>query len=449
MSLKLRILAVAVVPMVLLSAVTFISNSILTEKALSEVVKNDLRDILRVGKGFIEASKGKTKEEIAELLNRKIVLGKKGFLFAVDTSGRLVIHKKVQGKNWKDKPHIREIIRKREGFIRYVSPKTGEMKIAAFDYVPSRKWILVVSKFEKDFLSGPRKARIMVSTIIGILGILIFGIIAFFLSGRMASRLKEISLGLKDKARHTNELSLKVSEAGNTLARSSTESAASLEETGSNLEAMSELAETTVESTARATEKAKVVSGSAENGARLIKLMDNELRDIKRAAEETARIMGTIEEIAFQTNLLALNAAVEAARAGEAGKGFTVVAEEVRNLARRVSDAARESSERISNTLSKSNTGVEISQKVTEAFEEISSGIFELENLVGSLDEGMKGQHAGIKEIKTALGQIEDVTQANAAQAEELASVSKELLERSGDLEKYSKSLFSMISGKE
>lgn len=145
------------------------------------------------------------------------------------------------------------------------------------------------------------------------------------------------------------------------------------------------------------------------------------------ASAETAKIIKTIDDIAFQTNLLALNAAVEAARAGEAGKGFAVVAEEVRNLAQRAAEAASQTSELIENSNQQIKNSTQFSNKLSEAMK-INIGLTEnITNLVAEVSAFTDEQAQGIKQVNTAVSQIDQVTQSIASNAEEAAAASEEL----------------------
>jgi methyl-accepting chemotaxis protein len=162
---------------------------------------------------------------------------------------------------------------------------------------------------------------------------------------------------------------------------------------------------------------------------------------VKESNNEVAKIIKTIDEIAFQTNILALNAAVEAARAGEAGMGFAVVADEVRNLAQKSAAAARETAEKIEAAISRTEAGVRVSEKVVddlktvlEQSRQVESSLKgieeksrEVNGLVGEIAEASLEQSQGIEQVNTAVNQMDKVTQSNAANAEESASAAEEL----------------------
>jgi methyl-accepting chemotaxis protein len=155
--------------------------------------------------------------------------------------------------------------------------------------------------------------------------------------------------------------------------------------------------------------------------------MSAAMEAIKVSSDDIAKIIKTIDEIAFQTNILALNAAVEAARAGEAGMGFAVVADEVRNLAQRSAQAAKETATKIEGAINNTAQGVQISTKVAEALNEIVTKARQVDELVAEVSSASREQTQGITQINTAVGQMDKVTQSNAASAEECAAAAEEL----------------------
>jgi hemerythrin-like metal-binding protein len=228
-------------------------------------------------------------------------------------------------------------------------------------------------------------------------------------------------------AEQTVSASHHISAASQSLAESASEQAASLEETGASLEEMASTTRHNAENVQKATELATQTRAAADKGVADMQVMNSAMAALKSSSDETAKIIKTIDEIAFQTNILALNAAVEAARAGEAGMGFAVVADEVRNLAQRSAQAARETATRIETAVSKTAQGVEISGKVAQALNDIVVNSREVDALVAQVAGASREQSQGISQINAAVGQLDKVTQNNAASAEECAAAAEEL----------------------
>ncbi|RKY29737.1 MAG: hypothetical protein DRP68_06905 [Candidatus Omnitrophota bacterium] len=149
-------------------------------RSLLEAVRADLDSHVQQFYTFLKANPDMDFDVIEKLCNKDIVIGKSGFIFIVDTKGNLLIHKKAQGENWASKPHIREIITKKKGKIRFISPKTHTYKIASFKYLEDFDWIIVASAFENDFLSTPRKRLMAGLGSVGI-GVAIAGALIIFL----------------------------------------------------------------------------------------------------------------------------------------------------------------------------------------------------------------------------------------------------------------------------
>ena len=177
----------------------------------------------------------------------------------------------------------------------------------------------------------------------------------------------------------------------------------------------------------KASELAKQARNAADTGAGDMQAMCTAMTEIKTSSDDIAKIIKTIDEIAFQTNILALNAAVEAARAGEAGMGFAVVAEEVRALAQRSAQAARETADKIEGAITKTAQGVEISEKVAHSLTEIVEKVRQVDQLVAEVSTASREQSQGVAQITTAVAQMDKVVQSNAASAEESASAAEEL----------------------
>ncbi len=236
-----------------------------------------------------------------------------------------------------------------------------------------------------------------------------------------------VSQQLEAGADQTAAAAGQVSSSSQTLAEGSSEQAASLEETSAALSEIASMTKRNSESAGQAKGLANQTRHAAEAGAASMTEMSAAMDGIKESSNNIAKIVKTIDEIAFQTNILALNAAVEAARAGEAGAGFAVVAEEVRSLAQRSAQSAKETATLIEQSVSRSDNGVQISTKVAASFQDIVTNARKVDDLVAQIATASEEQTQGITQVTSAVGQMDSVTQANAGSAEEAASAAEEL----------------------
>ena len=219
---------------------------------------------------------------------------------------------------------------------------------------------------------------------------------------------------------------------GNADLSARTESqASSLEETASSME---ELTSTVKQNAESAHHASKLVSSTAEiavNGGEIVGQVIDTMGSIKDSSSKIADIIGVIDGIAFQTNILALNAAVEAARAGEQGRGFAVVAAEVRNLAQRSAGAAKEIKTLISDSVEKVEAGRKLVDEAGEAMDDIVTSVQLVADIISGTATASQEQSAGIEQINQAVGQMDEMTQQNAALVEEAAAAAESLQSQS------------------
>jgi methyl-accepting chemotaxis protein len=264
------------------------------------------------------------------------------------------------------------------------------------------------------------------------LWLLAFGVsigvtIAVILSKAITRPVAVAVAALEGAADETASAAGQVATSSQTLAQGASEQAASLEETSATLEEISSMTKRNAESAGKTKQLANQTRVAAESGAGSMDQMKSAMAAIKESSTNIAKIVKSIDEIAFQTNILALNAAVEAARAGEAGAGFAVVAEEVRSLAQRSAQAARETAERIEDSVNKSEHGVQISVKVSESFGEIVAKARQVDELIGEIATANHEQTQGVAQVNDTVSQMDRITQSNAASAEESAAAAEEL----------------------
>ena len=225
-----------------------------------------------------------------------------------------------------------------------------------------------------------------------------------------------------------------ISSSAESLSQRTERSAATLEQTAAALEQLT----SSVSSAADGAERANGIVSDARSHAvqsgEVVREAVSAMSEIEESAGRIAKIIDVIEDIAFQTNLLALNAGVEAARAGEAGRGFAVVASEVRALAQRSSDAAREINDLITSSGTQVQRGVELVNRAGTALEQIVSSVAEISDLVAGIAASSKEQSTGVSEINTAVNQLDQSTQQNAAMFEETTAASHALTQLAEDL---------------
>ncbi len=225
-----------------------------------------------------------------------------------------------------------------------------------------------------------------------------------------------------------------ISRSSQSLARGSSDQASSLEEVAASLQEMASMTRRSADNAKQARTLADATLDSASHGTERMQTLSRAIEEIKDASSETARIVKTIDEIAFQTNLLALNAAVEAARAGDAGKGFAVVAEEVRNLAMRSAESARNTGGLIERAVRSAEHGVEVNAAVQEALEGIHGQARKVAEVMNEIAGATEQQTAGIGQVKTAVDHMNALTQETAANSEESASIAEELSSQSEEV---------------
>ncbi|MFH1060810.1 MAG: methyl-accepting chemotaxis protein [Pseudomonadota bacterium] len=295
-----------------------------------------------------------------------------------------------------------------------------------------------------DAVSALSSASLLM--IIGLAVALVLGIgAAAFITRSITKPIHGVIAGLNEGSLQVASASGQVANSSQSLAEGAAQQAAALEETTSSLEEMASMTRQNADNADQADTLAKDTTSVVRKANQAMGELTTSISDMSKASEETGKIIKTIDEIAFQTNLLALNAAVEAARAGEAGAGFAVVAEEVRNLAMRAAEAAKNTASLIEQTIKKTKDGSEIVRRTNEAFLEVQNSAGRMGELVAEIAAASREQAQGIDQVNKAATEMDKVTQQNAANAEESAAAAEELSAQSETMQGFVGELINLV----
>jgi methyl-accepting chemotaxis protein len=335
----------------------------------------------------------------------------------------MAVHRRVEALALAGQPHEAQQVSLKEG------RPLMEANEAAAEVIVRNQERFLVSDMETAEAAYTRSLWVL-SAVAGVtlVTVALFGLVVRGINRALRDTAKELNAGSTQVA----AASTQVASAAQSLAQGATEQAAALEETSASMEEMASIARANAENGKQAARLVADVAQQVGESNASLDAMVGSMTAITESSGKVARIIKTIDEIAFQTNILALNAAVEAARAGEAGMGFAVVADEVRTLAQRSAQAARDTQQLIEESIVRSNDGASRVAQVVEAIGAITSSVAEVKGLVEQMRDASAQQHQGISQVTQALTQMEQVTQTTAATAEESAAASEELNAQAG-----------------
>ncbi len=405
-----------------------------------------------------------------------IVIGKTGYVFVLNGKGAnkgycVISYKGTRdGQNeWETKNadgeyFIQNIINKalnlkgKETAIHYYTWKKADdpvsrKKIAMIMYYEPWDWVIGTSAYVDELQEVESKIRgtfrnqiVLIITLTAII-LVVALIVWFFMAKRLTSHITDLSNLLNESANQVDAASEHLASSSQDMASQVSNQASSLEETSASLEEISSHVQESASNSEEAKNKILEIQNATEQSSIAVTELNQAMSAIKKSSDETAKIIKTIEEVAFQTNLLALNAAVEAARAGEAGRGFAVVAEEVRNLAQRSALAAKETAELLKQSQINVAKGAEVSEKVFSAIQTITESVQKTVTLITEISTASIEQAQGIEQINLALASINQVSQNISATSEETASTAEELSAQAIQLKNAVNALYAIIRG--
>ncbi len=402
----------------------------------------------------------------------KIRVGDSGYVFVLDTKGTYVVSKdgKQDGAElWaktdsSGKLFVQEIVKTAmnlapdeigEHHYEYQdeSDSAPRLKTARIMYFAPWQWVIVASAYDDELLKSANtvshlgRRATMILGVVAVFAVVVTLLVWLFMSSRIASRLSYVASTLREGSNQVNSASAQVASASQALAQGASEQASSLEESSATLEQMASMTRHNAESAQSANKAATDASGLATAGVESMKRMVNAIDRIKVSSLETAKVIKTIDEIAFQTNLLALNAAVEAARAGDAGKGFAVVAEEVRNLAIRSAEAAKSTGHLLDESKSNADEGVKATEETAERLQSIRDAVTKVATFIAEIADASQEQAQGLEQVSLSISQMDQVVQQNAASAEQSASASQELSSQAMEVGSMVGQLMQLVDG--
>ena len=376
--------------------------------------------------------------------------GKSGYAYVYDDRGTVVAHPDpaLIGENLSGESFMQDMLASQDGSgIEYYEWE-GQMKYVFFEGLRSLPWSIAAGVYETDMLSLSIEMRDQIIIISAVSLAVLVVILAFVIMAFVGKPISKITYGLSTGSGNLESASYQISSSSQELSSGSSELAASIEEITSSLEEL----QSVVELNTKNINQSELMMKETNEGAEMVTHRMGELKtavnEIGENSKQIVKIIKVIEDIAFQTNILALNAAVEAARAGDAGRGFAVVADQVKELAHKSSEAAKETAVLIEKAMESAAKGEALGEDVMEVQVNAGEKSAKVGVLLDEVNRASKEQMKGINQITQAITQTNSVVQQTAASAEETAAASEELLSQAESLNGVVDELTLMVKGR-
>jgi len=315
--------------------------------------------------------------------------------------------------------------------------KINSRRIAGYTLIPDMEQgggLLLTVERPRDIFAQGRQTAFSLLVILGVFAVVTTGTILIAIR-HVTGPLKKTITNLLDSVTYVRSAAQAFADTSGSLLGGAEQQVSAVRQTNASLQDMAGAIDKNAQTAERATQVAHETRQVAQVGQQAVAEMDRAIAEIQHRATETAKIVKAIDEIAFQTNLLALNAAVEAARAGDSGKGFAVVAEEVRSLAQRSAQAARNTADMIQASLASAANGAKIEADVTRTLEHIHASATKVHSLINEIATNSSEQAQGIGQVNTAVVQIDQVANQNMTHAKESAHASEALAQQAQSLQ--------------
>ncbi|MFH1035342.1 MAG: methyl-accepting chemotaxis protein [Pseudomonadota bacterium] len=356
-----------------------------------------------------------------------IKVGQQGYAYLVSAKGLALGHpdkKKIMDLDLSKLDFGRQIMAAKQGLLSYTFE--GSDKLAAFQHDSELGWVVVVTANYADLMAPARRLG-YINGLIALAALALAGLVMFLVARAIVRPINACVRALSEGAVQVAEASAQVSSTSQALAEGTSAQASSLEQSSASLEELAAMTRQNADHAQQAKGLVGETSRAVEQATHSLTELGQAMERVSQASDQTAKIIRTIDEIAFQTNLLALNAAVEAARAGEAGAGFAVVADEVRNLAMRATEAARNTAGLIEQNIQEVKSGAELLAVTGQAFQGVEGSAVKARDLITEIASASAEQAQGIEQLNQAMASMDKITQGNAASSEESAAAAEEL----------------------